>query len=207
MANLVDHIGTLARTTVSVDELKAHEPQLRELNDWYRENVDSLAIATEVYYETQKCNGILVVDPDSANPGIKGVQPIATDENHISITKPKSQSSLIYKAVNQFVKTYLKSHLQLSPASSTDNHYRQAQVSTVDEFRELLSTNAEPSVIRSFLQKNPEIIKQAFGTDRFSLFFWSCSIEDQTLDVCINKFVLLCDTRSGRCAYFAYAWY
>ena len=107
LANLVDKIGTLARSTVSVDELKIHIPQLRELNEWYRQNVESMEIDTKVYYETKPVKGILVVDPDSANPGIKDVEPIATDDDHISITKPKSKDSFIYKGVNQFIKKIL----------------------------------------------------------------------------------------------------
>ncbi|NEQ87408.1 MAG: hypothetical protein F6K26_47545, partial [Moorea sp. SIO2I5] len=46
LANLIDNIGVLTQTTVSVKELKAHSPQLRKLNQWYRENVRSLGIAT-----------------------------------------------------------------------------------------------------------------------------------------------------------------
>ncbi|MHC5721113.1 MAG: AAA-like domain-containing protein, partial [Nostoc sp.] len=71
LANLVDKISILARNSVSVDELKAHIPQLRQLNEWYRQNVDSLEIATKVYFETRPTRGFLVVDPDSANPAIK----------------------------------------------------------------------------------------------------------------------------------------
>ncbi|MEH1913763.1 AAA-like domain-containing protein [Nostoc sp.] len=107
LANLVDKISILARTTVSVNELKAHIPQLRQLNEWYRQNVDSLEITTKVYYETKPTQGFLVVDPDSANPGIKDVQPTATDDDHLSITKPKSTENLVYKGVSQFIKQQL----------------------------------------------------------------------------------------------------
>lgn len=107
LANLVDKIGILARNTVSVDELKSHIPQLRQLNEWYRQNVDSLQITTKVYFETRPTRGFLVVDPDSANPAIKDVQPTATDDDHISITKPKSTENLVYKGVSQFIKQQL----------------------------------------------------------------------------------------------------
>lgn len=107
LANLVDKIGILARTTVSVNELKAHIPQLRQLNEWYRQNVDFLEITTKVYFETKPTQGFLVVDPDSANPGIKDVQPTATDDDHLSITKPKSTDNLVYKGVSQFIKQQL----------------------------------------------------------------------------------------------------
>lgn len=111
LANLVNNIGTLARKTVSVDELKSHIPQLRQLNEWYRQNVESMAITTKVYFETQSILGILVVDPDSANPGIKDVQPTAIDDDHISITKPKSPDNLVYKGVSRFIQEQLSKHL------------------------------------------------------------------------------------------------
>ncbi|MEH2395406.1 MAG: AAA-like domain-containing protein [Nostoc sp.] len=107
LANLVDKIGILARTSISVNELKAHIPQLRQLNEWYRQNVDSLEITTKVYFETKPTQGFLVVDPDSVNPGIKDVQPTATDDDHLSITKPKSTENLVYKGVSQFIKQQL----------------------------------------------------------------------------------------------------
>ncbi len=88
LANLIDNIGVLARPTVNVEELKAHAPELRSLNEWYRQKVESLAIDTKVFYETQPIHGILVVDEDSANPGIKDVKPVAVPFDHNSIAKP-----------------------------------------------------------------------------------------------------------------------
>ena len=107
LANLVTNIGIFTRKTISVDELKSHLPQLRQLNEWYRQNVDAMTITTKVYYETKAILGILVVDPDSANPSIKDVQPTATDDDHISITKPKSRDNLVYKGVSRFIKEQL----------------------------------------------------------------------------------------------------
>jgi protein SERAC1 len=119
LANLIDKIGILARTTVSVNELKLHIPQLRQLNEWYRQNVDSLEITTKVYYETKPTQGFLVVDPDSANPGIKDVQPTATDDDHLSITKPKSTDNLVYKGVSQFIKQQLLINLGIVEQSTS----------------------------------------------------------------------------------------
>ena len=119
LANLVDKIGILARTSVSVNELKSHIPQLRQLNEWYRQNIDSLEITTKVYYETKPTQGFLVVNPDSANPGIKDVQPIATDDDHLSITKPKSTDNLVYKGVSQFIKQQLLINLGIVEQSTS----------------------------------------------------------------------------------------
>jgi len=51
LADLITNISILTQTTVSVQELRDNEPQLRELNEWYRDNVGELKISTEVYYE------------------------------------------------------------------------------------------------------------------------------------------------------------
>ncbi len=66
-------------TTVNVEELKAHAPQLRELDEWYRQHVGEFEIATKVYYETRPTSGVLVVNESSANPGITDVKPVAVE--------------------------------------------------------------------------------------------------------------------------------
>lgn len=132
LAKLVENIGFLARTTVSVEELKPHIPELRQLNDWYRQNVEELGIATEVYYETQNVRGVLVVDPASANPGIKGADVTATDDNHISISKP-GRKSIVYLGVKKFIKTHLKLPLQLPPSISSECNKLQDKYQLLNE--------------------------------------------------------------------------
>ncbi|MFK0734129.1 MAG: NACHT domain-containing protein [Gloeotrichia echinulata GP01] len=100
LANLIERIGVLARPTVNVRELKANEPELRNLNQWYRQNVENLAINTKVFYETQPIHGILVVGEDSANPGITDVRPVAVPFDHNSIAKPQ-RNDLVYLSVQQ----------------------------------------------------------------------------------------------------------
>ena len=93
LANLIDNFN--------VEELRAHTPQLRDLNQWYRQNIEKLNIKTYVFYETKPMAGVLVVDEDSANPGIKDVQPIAISADHNSIAKP-GRNDLVYLSVVKF---------------------------------------------------------------------------------------------------------
>ncbi|WP_287523276.1 hypothetical protein [Okeania sp. SIO2C2] len=93
----------MTRATVNIQELKLHTPQLRQLNEWYRQNVDNLGIKTQVFYETQPMRGVLVVDEDSANPGIKDVKPVAIPADHNSIAK-LGKNDLVYLSVKKFVK-------------------------------------------------------------------------------------------------------
>ena len=109
LANLIKNIGFLTRPTVNVEELKEHSPQLRDLNEWYGQNVEQLGIKTEVFYETrpiEKAKKVLVVDEDSANPGIKDVKPVAIRADHNSIAKPR-KNDLVYLSVKKFVKKNL----------------------------------------------------------------------------------------------------
>jgi hypothetical protein len=70
----------------------------------------------EVYYETRTTKGILVVNQTSADPGIAGVIPIPMDYDHISICKPESKKSQIYRRVKRFIQEHLttlgESHIQ-----------------------------------------------------------------------------------------------
>jgi predicted alpha/beta hydrolase family esterase len=107
-------------TTVNVEELQAHAPQLRELDEWYRQTVDELGIQTKVYYETKPTSGVLIVTASSANPGIKDVKPIAVEANHDSIAKPHPGDSKVYLGVKKFIIECLPSENQksLPPAAN-----------------------------------------------------------------------------------------
>jgi pimeloyl-ACP methyl ester carboxylesterase len=103
MATWMQHIGSLLRTTVSMEELEPHHPRLRELNIWYRNLPQASAIETLVYCETKKVAGILVVNETTADPGMRGVVPIPVDEDHVSICKPASRESQIYRRVKRLI--------------------------------------------------------------------------------------------------------
>src|SRR5262249_35708976 len=74
---------------------------------------------TEVYCEKKvtgwKGLGVIVVDDRSADPGIPGVVPIPLDEDHLSICKPTSRQSLLYRRVLRFVKECLPLKHSLIP--------------------------------------------------------------------------------------------
>ena len=116
IATWVGHLATLLRGTVTMDELKAHAPQLRDLNVWYRNNAVALGVATQVYYEKQATRGILIVNATSADPGISGVTPIPLDDDHVSITKPVSRDTLMYLGVKKFVNTIIRQVFEPEPS-------------------------------------------------------------------------------------------
>jgi hypothetical protein len=108
IANWLKYIGGILGATVSVQELQANDSRLRELNQVFRNQEKLCGIPIEVYCEKRKTLGILVVNETSADPGIPGVIPIPMDFDHISICKPDSKDSLIYRRVKQFIEENLK---------------------------------------------------------------------------------------------------
>ncbi len=104
IANWMQYIGKIVGTSVSVEELKTNNSHLRELNRAYLNYPQLNTIPISVYYENKTTSGVLVVDQDSANPGMQGVFPVALDEDHITIAKPKSQNSRLYLTVKKFIK-------------------------------------------------------------------------------------------------------
>jgi hypothetical protein len=103
LATWMKYLSVVLRSNVAVRELQHHDPQLRDLNVWYRENVGRLALATQVFYEKQPLHGFIVVDETSADPGIAGVIPMPIDADHASICKCRSRSDLVYRCVRKFI--------------------------------------------------------------------------------------------------------
>jgi pimeloyl-ACP methyl ester carboxylesterase len=95
VATFLERLAIVLQTTDIVRELGADEAYLLNLNRWYKENArkEPLNIDTKVLYEKFKTGPLLVVDRASADPGMSGVTPIAVDEDHVSICKPKSSEA------------------------------------------------------------------------------------------------------------------
>ncbi len=109
-ARLATYLGSLAsllRLTVSVKELEANAPALRDLNEWYRSNARVLNIETYCFYEKQALGWTTVVDETSADPGLEDVIPVPVDANHFDICKPRTREELVYRRVKQLVNKVL----------------------------------------------------------------------------------------------------
>lgn len=120
IASWMKYIGGVLRTSVSVEELEAHNPQLLNLNDYCRDNEKIRKIPIIVYCENEQTAGVIVVDKTSANPGVAGVKPIVVDENHISISKPDSPDNRIYRRVKKFIQKCLSKTKPLPPLKSSE---------------------------------------------------------------------------------------
>jgi pimeloyl-ACP methyl ester carboxylesterase len=102
LAYYVGYLGFFLRNSVSIAELHAHHPRLRDLNLWFRNNFDDLSLVTCIFFESEKTHGVRVVDETSADPGIPHCSPIRIDADHISISKPTNYRAIV---VGQTLKT------------------------------------------------------------------------------------------------------
>jgi triacylglycerol esterase/lipase EstA (alpha/beta hydrolase family) len=92
-------IKAILRGTVTTEDLRQDSPQLRNLNDWYRNHP---IVSNTVFFETQPVFGnIQVVDAASANPGLPNVYPVPINADHISICKPTFREDPLVKQVSK----------------------------------------------------------------------------------------------------------
>src|SRR5487761_869611 len=99
LANLAEVFGIrkIGRETDLVQQLRGDAPELRALNEWYRQNVRRLHVANRALYETVEIiPGHLVVNEGAADPNIPGLSADGVDANHISIAKPVSRDTDVY---------------------------------------------------------------------------------------------------------------
>lgn len=104
IATWISYVSLLLKPNISVSEMRSHEPALRDLNLWFRTQIQNTPIPIQVYYEVQTTRGLTVVNATSADPGISGVIPVPIDASHITISKPPSREALIYQRLRSFVR-------------------------------------------------------------------------------------------------------
>jgi PGAP1-like protein len=104
IANWLQYAGGLLQTNATIKDLQAHDSHLRNLNLWFRNNVERMDIKCQVYFEKQKTAKLLVVDETSSDPGLQNVIPIPVDSNHIDICKPESTGSIVYARTSRFIR-------------------------------------------------------------------------------------------------------
>ncbi|MCS6211447.1 alpha/beta fold hydrolase [Shewanella baltica] len=102
-ADLADRLRIIALPSVATASLLKNDPNLRELNEWYRAWIRSRDIDHLILMENQPCKRLLtVVTPDSADPGLN-TEALLVDADHLSITKLPNKQSQIYQYIKCFV--------------------------------------------------------------------------------------------------------
>jgi tetratricopeptide (TPR) repeat protein len=103
LAMLADKFAAICGPTASLAALKAHDPHLRNLYNWYRNHAPTLGIETETYFEARDVFGFRIVDETSSQPGV-GPDAVMLDEDHLSIAKPREQDAQVCRALEEMLR-------------------------------------------------------------------------------------------------------
>lgn len=115
LATLADKLRFPLRTNAQVVSMVSHDPWLKILNSQFRALHEQRKFGVRVFYESKgvfiglRLLGIsigfrqTIVDRNSSDPGITGVNPTAIEGDHIEIAKPRSRQAYIHKALLDFL--------------------------------------------------------------------------------------------------------
>lgn len=93
-------------STVTLEDLRAHSPLLNDLAEWYR---NSDGPPAHVLYETRRMRlgwisrWLMIVNRDSANPGLRGVTVVPVDADHVEISRPADTNSVQFTSTKRFL--------------------------------------------------------------------------------------------------------
>ena len=100
LATFAQAFDAIFGATVSIEDLREHNPLLRDLHLWYRNH--GKHIETFSYFELRQVGGFTIVDATSADPAVGTT--VGQDEDHISIAKPRVPTAHVCLAANRLIR-------------------------------------------------------------------------------------------------------
>lgn len=102
IATWADRLSFFTNRSRAVVEMTEHNPELDDLNSWFRDWDDRQKC--EIFYETlgQSFFGI-VVPKNVGDPGLKQVQAYAIERDHIGVPKPPGREDILHQSVVRFL--------------------------------------------------------------------------------------------------------
>jgi len=124
-----------------IDLLTKDNGALYDLNNHYRSYAEKTPeLSTIVYYETHLTKKVaLVVDRSSADPGVVGTVPVATDKCHTTICKPVDHEDVVYLGILRHIKKVMKNHVAGGGASGNSAHGESLGDASETDRRDLLT--------------------------------------------------------------------
>jgi pimeloyl-ACP methyl ester carboxylesterase len=103
LAGWGDRLRILVRPSASTISLVRNDPNLRDLNQWYRDWARRREVDHLILTETKTLPVLgMIVKPDSGDPGLSS-HPVPIDGDHITIAKPENRESEIYQHIRNFI--------------------------------------------------------------------------------------------------------
>jgi hypothetical protein len=99
-----DRLRIMVRPTAATACLVRNDPNLRDLNNWYRDWAHGRAVAHLILTEIEPTRILgTIVPPDSGDPGLANVRSVAIRADHSGICKPANDTIDIYVLVRDFL--------------------------------------------------------------------------------------------------------
>ena len=143
--------------------LVRNDPNLRELNQWYREWSVRYGIEHLILCENKPIYRMfVVVKSDSSDPGLPD-RPIPIDADHFTICKPKDRASDIYLLISNFIKQPIKT----KPSNEVSDKLKEqsAHIKNLISATEKSSSNIEKEFyfLRQSIAEQPEKFADLFA--------------------------------------------
>lgn len=104
LASWADRLRILIRPSAATACLVRNDPNLRDLNYWYRDRAEDQAIPHLIMIETRPMRVFgIIVPPDSGDVGLPGYRPVPIDADHLTICKALNRNSAVYIQVRAFI--------------------------------------------------------------------------------------------------------
>jgi pimeloyl-ACP methyl ester carboxylesterase len=89
LASWGDRLRILVRPSAATAALVCNDPNLRDLNNWYRDWANARGISHLILTETNATRILgMIIQPDSADPGLANVRSVSIGADHVGICKP-----------------------------------------------------------------------------------------------------------------------
>ncbi len=178
LATWGDRLRVFIRPSAATACLVRNDPNLRDLNRWYRDWSAAQGVAHLILTESQPTSiAGLVVKPDSSDPGLTS-HPIPIDADHVTICKPGDRSSEVYLHVLNFIKRRLETrHRETVIEGALKDHGAQLDA-LIDKVTALQTTSSTIRYPKGLVDKE---INKHLSTIRRSRFFRGFSISEHAI--------------------------
>lgn len=104
LATWADRLRILVRPSLATASLVRNDPNLRDLNNWYREWANARGTSHLILAEARPTVILgMIVPPDSADPGLANVRMWQMDTDHAGICKPIDHTAEVYIHLREFI--------------------------------------------------------------------------------------------------------
>ena len=148
-SSLAKAIKILPKSSKHVALLANETGFLEDLNEQYRMYANGRPdLKTVAYYEKHATKGaVVVVNIQSANPGVAGTSPVAIDRDHITICKPPDKDDIVYRGVKRHVGKIVNEAIAQTPgadgALSVDDYTSKFDSDRRDLLQKLIDADRE----------------------------------------------------------------